>query len=105
MYKYFDYCHILRGITRNYKHIYRFSIFYKHVVSNREQWREGEVWFSYMGAKKGNITHCDKRKSLFKCHCFSEIVDQAAFYCIVTSVISISNEVYWFILPKEAAVT
>jgi len=50
MYKYFDYCHTLKGVTRSYKHLYRFSIFYKHVIPNRGQWREGEVWFSCMGA-------------------------------------------------------
>jgi hypothetical protein len=50
MNEYFDYCHILRGISRYYKHIYIFTIFCKHVVSNRGQWREDKVWCSYMGA-------------------------------------------------------
>ena len=65
MYKYFDYYHTLRGVIRSYKHIYRFSIFYKHAMSNRGRWKEGEVWVSYMGATvKEHRSLRQKKKSL-----------------------------------------
>jgi len=81
-------------------------MFYSHVVSNRGQWREDEVWFSHMGAtiREHHSLRWQKKVSS-SATAFFEIVDQAAFYCVVTSVKSFSNQVYWFIFPKEAAVT